>query len=334
VRITGYLSGGLKTAKLHLQGVTVVRTYIGNSPPAPLTGVGAPMIWVDGCAFTNNARDNDTRWVSTGNWPGGIYATNCDIDLALYGWVGVQLARNTTVRRIGADAFNNCQMVINAEVDDIAAPPGMNLHPDVVQLNASAVPFDNVIVYGLRATNCRSQGLFVGYTGHIAGPAWSNLAFVNVVMSTAWTSQWTVNARHVLFWHMSLPTSYLYVRDKPAASSSPASPTTVTDFSLTGCVLAKFFMIATGGYPNMRDQRWASNNHFIDTDDGQVVGASATRGGTLWQLFQNPVASDFRARRYSAIDRRTNGLLVPVDALNLPRGAGASIGALQPGLSN
>jgi hypothetical protein len=333
VRITAYAPGGLKTARLHVKGVTVYRTQLGNAPPPAGSGAN-PVIWFDECVLTATNRAVDTRWANSGDWTGGIYLTDCTVDSAKYGCVGGMMVRNTTMRHIGADALNNCQMAINVTVDDIAVPAGSSAHPDVIQFQGSATAWDNVIMYGIRATHCASQGFFVGYQGHVPGPAWSNFAFVNLMLDSRLTSQWNVSAHHVLFWHMTLPNSYAYIRDNPPPAGAGVTPTTITDFDMRDCVWRRFYMFATGPQPNFRDQTWAANNHFIDTTSGHVVGAGATRGGSLTQLFFNPVANDYRAKRASGLDRRANGVMVPVDAANRVLGAGASIGALQPPPTN
>jgi hypothetical protein len=316
VRITSTGSGGLKTHRVRIDGV-VLQTSPGN---AVVPGT-QPMLWLSNCTMIGVDRLTDTRWTPASNYPGGMYVTECQISSGRYGIMSATLARNVTVESTGDDAFTNNQMVVNAIVRDLRIPPGSGFHGDVVQLHASSTPHENVIVYNLRAIDCSVQPWHIGYTGHVKGPDWSNIAFVNYLVENehqGYAAQWSVSANHLLWWHVGIIGSPTYIRDTNR-TGYPADPATIRNISVRNCIFDRFHLVNTGQYPVVEDQLWAHNNHFRDTTTygAVVVGSGATVGGTHDVLFMNPAANDFRPRAAILLGRCSDRL-TPRDAAGEP----------------
>lgn len=327
VRITATGAGGLKTTRVRINGVTLLVSPI-NAVPTNTQ----PTLWISECTMIGPNRTTDIRWTPGTGYTGGMFVTESRITGGRYGVLGATMVRNVIVEGIGDDAFTNNLMVVNADVRDQWIPPGSGFHSDVVQLHASATPLENIIVYNLKALDCGSQPWHIGYTGHVPGPDWKNLAFVNVFIENELagaTAQWCVSADHVLWWHMGVVGAPLILRDSPPSGGNPSPPTTIRNFSMRNSILERFNMSSTGSTPRATDPSWAENNHFRDitTSGASAVGANATVGGTLDELFMSPANNDYRPA-LGFLRNRLDEIITPVDATSRP--VVSAIGPLQP----
>lgn len=332
VRIVEAPGGGLRTKLIHLRNVTVVGCQLDNAQPP---NSDRAVIWIHGCTFTGPSIISAVRWVSPEQYLGGVFVTNTVVRDSAEGWSGVTMLRGCTIDAIGDDAFVNCEMVVNCEARNIINPDGTGFHSDVLQYHTQTVPMENIIVYNLRAVNNESQAWNVGYTHRGTGPTWSNMAFVNVVIEQSpngFSSSWAADVNHLLWWNMTIPVGFVFLIDHPDVQDGVYFPTRLQNFSVRGCVFHKFNLSVTSGVPTLSDPTWADNNHFIDvTSHGTMsAGTRVSTGGTLGDLFADPVGNDFSARLNSALCNREGSPLLPNDSLGRRTAAFRAVGAMQP----
>jgi hypothetical protein len=284
------------------------------------------MAWVENVTFRGTGPTNDFYALPSTSWTGGAYVIGCEISNTRYGFTGSEtLVRNSYIHDIGDDAFVNNGMIVNSRVERIVIPAGSGYHSDVVQFHDSGAGRHNVIVYNLEALDCNSQGWHVGYTGHVKGADWSDLAFVNVLIEATATQQWSVSANHVLWWHMSAVNGPVYIRDNPLSGGGLGEATTIRNFSLRQSVFNSLSIGATGMQPYLSDVSWASGNHFISS--GPAIGTDTTYGGTLAQLFVDYANNGYDPRLDGVLATRQERQLVPVDSRNHLRSGLVSVGA-------
>ncbi|MEF3692419.1 MAG: hypothetical protein V3574_05195, partial [Candidatus Moraniibacteriota bacterium] len=155
--------------------------------------------------------------------------TNNYTNEAYYAYNRAGLVRGASIENISNDAFQNTGMVINSNVDyawseDVLGIP----HVDIYQLLYDTNPDDNIIVYGLKATDIHYQGSWIN---GVDGGA--NMAFVNVAVEmrepayantdgakpfTAWSLGASFN--HLLMWHSTFPYSFFAVGTENFQNSS------------------------------------------------------------------------------------------------------------------
>jgi hypothetical protein len=193
VRITA--ARRVDTRLLHVRDVTLQGVTISAKPDEL-----EPVLWLEHCTLAGDNKYDDVAFARRKEWIGGVYLTDCDVQNVANGVGGARLQRNVTVHDVLSDAFQNCPMVVNCSVDGIDKGKS-DAHPDIAQWNV-VHDLDNVIYYGLRATNARAQGIFMKGAGRV-----SNVAYVDVSMDldpTAYASQWWCPADHVLMWRVHL----------------------------------------------------------------------------------------------------------------------------------
>lgn len=296
VRLT---SGGRIDASLvHVRGVTIHGAKLSST-----RNIDA-LIWLDDCTLSAANKRDDVNFVSRSQWKGGIYVTDCDIRDVRNGLSGARLMRNVKVSNTLSDAMSNCHMVVNCSVDGIDKGK-TDEHPDVLQWYIKK-PLDNVIIYGLTATNAGAQGIFVSGDAPV-----SNVAFVNVLIEMAnhsYLNQWRCSADHLLFWNVSLVNRPLVFRHEK-----------IRNLSIRDSV---FFELRGVDFRRFPDA--ASNNHFVK---GGGLGAKFTLGDPQWTDEQR---SDYRPAPGSPLRGRVRSPLVPQDALGTTMSVPASVGAIQP----
>lgn len=320
-------SGGLKNLRTRLTGLTLLVS------PANAAATGTlPMLWIDDCRMVGPTRTTDIKWVPTSGYAGGAWVTESEVQGGRYGILNARLVRNTRVSGTGDDAFTNNLMLVNVETNDLQIPAGSGYHGDVFQLHASATPLSNIIIYNLRATNCLAQPWHVGYTGHVRGPDWSDIALVNVLIEAEGTptAQWIPSTNHLLLWHSTILGAPVILRDSPLPSGQTVVvPTTIRNISFRNNIFQRLAFSHTGTTPRADDSSWATNNHFIDTTThgARTVGTFITTGGSASSLFINSSADDYRPQT-GMLRGRFNTPIVPRDAA--ARQVTDAIGALQP----
>jgi len=174
----------------------------------------------------------------------------------LYAFTHQQLVRNSVVERCSGDVFQNTYMVVNCTIDDVDGTARSH-HSDLFQYFGN---FENVIVYGVKATNVRNTQnfFFDGYQS-----TFDNCAFVNVLVEnlndgTPYTQNWS-RSNHMLFYHISNPRQRWVLRDDVSGDIA-FQPHNIV---FRNNVLEQ---LARGGWGNAGIPAGveARNNHFVD----------------------------------------------------------------------
>jgi hypothetical protein len=216
------------------------------------------------------------------------------------------LARNIKAWNLGADFSNSNKLLINASVDHMRHNGAV--HADVVQIPSGII--DNMIIYGLRATDITGQGISIG---DLAQPL-SNVAVVNgLLQQSTITANYTwiadgSTANHILYWNV----TYVNYTWKFNVAGQK-------NLSIRNCVVPAA-SINVSLYPGLI----ADNNHFIT---GTTFGTHATTGDPGWV---NAAAGDYRPTAASILTGRVLTPLVANDLMNQLLGTNCAIGALQP----
>lgn len=226
-----------------------------------------------------------------------------------------QLARNVRGTELGGDFVRSGNLIVNCSVNHMRFDG--SVHPDVVQWPIGEL--DNMIIFGLKATDVAAQGLTIGDPNM----PMSNVAVVNALLhkipsdpQRCWI-QGGSTTNHLLFWHVTLVNYEWHVnRDGHR------------NMSIRNSIIP--FMTSTSGrsFPGLI----ADSNHFINPTN--AFGTNYTTGSPMWM---NESALDFRPGTGSPLRQRLTIVPVPADLENRPIVVGqesqsqaASIGALQP----
>jgi hypothetical protein len=217
------------------------------------------------------------------------------------------LVRNVSAQNMGADFLNCKKLVINASVNHMRYNSGV--HPDVIQVPIGAI--ENMIVYGLKATDVKAQGLNIGD----AAQPMRNVAVVNALLHKEITDpqQTYLGAGsvtdHLLLWNISSVNYYWNW-----------SPSVRTNFSLRNSVISK------KSPTNPADFATAVLDRLHFTDGLNVVGTNYTTGDPL---FVNPNGFDFRPTSGSPLNGRVTSdrITAPCTLDLLPTVTPAPVGA-------
>jgi len=129
--------------------------------------------WFDGNG-KSHAYSMDLPPVRTSRYIKGFYVTNAVAEDMTFGFGDALLSRNTMVRNISADAYQNAKTVINASIENIDGRVRPELHSDLFQYFGH---FDNLIVYNVSAKKVRTVQNF--FFDHVDS-TFTNSAFVDV----------------------------------------------------------------------------------------------------------------------------------------------------------
>jgi hypothetical protein len=295
---------------LRFRGVTFVPSTSGSlvNPPRDYSR----LLWLDRVHVAGTGRTAPTRGVF-GNMM--TYVTDSLFTDMPNGPTDILYVRNTRVERILSDAFSNTFMVVNSSVDDID-PLSSGAHPDVYQVYRPAKAMENVVVYGLNATDIVAQGIFFGGT---PSTPHSNMVFANCVIAArsdgAGASQIGTSLNHLLLINVTLYKQPLLWRTRD-----------LKDCGILNSCIQKM------GY----DGNWVSiddlntnvrfdSTHYIDaTSYGALrLGADSTSGDPR---FRNPAAWDLSPMSGSPLLGRGT-LILPGDLNNSQRANPPAVGA-------
>ena len=228
--------------------------------------------WYDHCRWYQSE-----GWTATypgQNWSvrnvgfNGLYVTNCLAEDMLYGFTGCILVRDSHCRKISGDVFQLSRMVGNCTVDG-AGGTALEHHSDVFQYWD---PTENVIVYGVKATNVAGTQNF--FFGGLVGTSYVNCAFVNVAVQNVqdrrgppFTQYFHVHD-HVLFMHISNPGQLSSFRD------DVSTPYTARNVKFVNCILERLTR-GTYGVMGLPDGVSVESCHILQ---GQLHGTRATTG--------------------------------------------------------
>ena len=298
---------------------------------SPTTGAGVyHRAWADDIIVRryDQTPTQEGGVIRMGRYTGGVWFTDCEFHSMIRGPREFLLCRNARIHNIGGDAHREFRgMLINSHVWDLLNLDGT--HNDVMQFysNSGSDPFENIIIYGMRAIdNVAGQSFFVA-SNTIDNGMHRDWAVVNYLSSATGNggAQWGGPADHVLLWNYQQMNRGFTLRDN-------SESTTITNFSIRDSVFNHFRMSHTGAVPNLQDTSWAENNHYIDMGVFQArsPGRNATTGGTYASLFIDADNGDYRPRPDSPLASRTSVPLIPIDVDGMVRGSTGSIGALMP----
>lgn len=317
-RITSTSGAGLRTKLVKFKNLTIHAVVIPAGGNANFNSA-----WTDHTILEASSPLDGATAIRGANFSGGAYSTDTEYRNSLRAVRELQLVRNANIHDIGGDAFRELRgLAANITIRNLMNLDGT--HNDVMQffLSENSEPIENTVIYGLQAVeNVAGQSLFLR-TAHMV----RDFAAVNYLVGATGGggAQWNDPADHVLLWNYQQVNNGFIVRDDSMITS-------ITNFSVRDSIFLLFRMSHTGDVPNMIDQSWASNNHYIDMTTFQALapGGGATTGGDPAELFMNPQQYDYRPRPGSVLTNRVSSALVPVDVDSAPRPAMASVGAIE-----
>lgn len=288
-----FTSGGrYRVANIRLQDVTIDFSNggaIGNYTVETLPS----MMWLDNVSATGPGPGTGARLAPPANWL-GLYFTDSEIGSFTDGTMHAQIVRGVHLSNLGQDAFTGSHLVLNSTVSGLASPAGSGYHADIYQFAVTpGNRRDNVIVYGVVASDVSAQGLFADDGGTV-----DNVAFVNVLIDTqTHKSQWKdVASNHILFWHTSLP-------NQPMAWRTGLHQ----NISIVGSVWKAIEGATTLLSGSGLDIR---SNHFVTTP-GVPVGTDTSVGDPAWNLAAPGV---YVPAWNSLLRGRVADRLTPIDA--------------------
>jgi hypothetical protein len=317
VRLLGSLPGARwNTLRVRLKGMAIV-------PPASAQGAvvnpsrPGRLIWFDGVNI-----DGGNRQVAIGPTVNQADTYWTDVTIREYAnpvdtWNGaVQLARHVHAQGVLEDSFRVDRLLVDSSVDDVDTQ-GTNRHPDVIQYEPDAIP-ENFIVYGLKATNVASQGIYIN------GSDW---ALVNVLIQQTQGSNlyWQIDegiTNHTLLWHVTTINQDLEWRN--GSNTNQAQDVSILD----SCLAQMDFGPSSKG--NATDTTYLLAHMTIDNDHFVAGTTYGTRSTIGEPKFAAPAMLDFHPATGSPLIGRVHQVIVPVDLEQTPVPAGTgAIGALQ-----
>lgn len=309
---------GTKTYLTHLDSVTISIPYRSAAPSFPASNPG-PMLWNSSVSFTNNG----------GRWGGSMdqfynttttfsYAacTECTFDDCKFGPNQNDLVRNCTVTQIGVDAVTGTRCLINTTVDDVDDGTLVGEHPDVY----ADTYHDNIILYGLRASNFEGQGIHIRPVGDAT--LVTNWAIVNCEFASkplSFTSNLSSSAQHILFWNCSWGQQDFRHRHA-----------TATHVQYKNCVFGKSFYVdatvsTTDDLTALPAGASMANCHVMDDATNFTIPGDCTTGAAG---FVNESGYDLHLTGTPTTDDRGTPLVV-CDADSVARKADSAIGAYE-----
>lgn len=306
--------GGLRTNLIRAHNVTFA--------PGVLLLPGSihdMRLWIDQCVAVGEGPTSDSSLFRGQSWT-DAYVTSSSLSEYTNGTLYSSIVRNTSLEDLGSDAFSMSRLVVNSSVDGID-PGNTPYHPDIFQLlpgNGENTDLDNYIVYNVRATGVKGQGLFARGDSYWV----DNVAFVNVlaerpdVNAGGQACQWMVRSNHLLLHHVTLA-NYAWAWRSPELYNVDIKGTMFHHMSVGN---------TDSGDPAVFDESWFSHNHFVDTTTygWLVAGDDATIGDAGF------VGNDYVPAGNSPLVGRVMDALSPIDADGDSRPSPAAIGAQEP----
>jgi hypothetical protein len=321
VLVTGS-SAGLRTHLVRFHNVTIAGTMTSASG-GTLSGL-PPTAWVDQSVMhLNDSTDSRTFFGST-SWLGGVFATESEASNALRPFNSAfNLVRNVKIQNVSGDSIQNVPFTVNVEIRDLVRVG--NIHADVWQWHTGGRNIDNVIVFGLNATeNVRAQSLFVRGMQDQSHEV-ENWAIVNYLVRD-WgggNAQWGHKANHILIWNSGIVGGNSFMVRSSDTTANGTYIIELRNFQIRNSVFNGFSYGAT----NLYDVT-VNNNHFASSNN--PYGTNYTLSPDFEGVLVNISAGDFRPAQGSPLLGRVNEVIVPFDIRGNPVNIGGSIGALQP----
>lgn len=283
--------------------------FVGGKPSRG-GSVANGLIWIGNCELRGGSTSEVAQFIDVA-YAGG-YLTQTAVGNCVTGVSRAFLIRDVHINQIGNDAVSSIPLVLNCTVRNITRPAGQNWHCDVLQFAPSATPRQNVIVFGLKAFDNRSQGL-IARDGVASPPVvWKDFALVNAFIEFSQgsnhTTQWRISTDHLLVWNCGFIGGPFLMR----GSESDGSILNYSNVSFRGNVFTNFNLgvASTSGIEFL-------NNHFVE---GTAFGALATTGNPRYAA---PESNDYRPLANSPLVNRIESPMVSIDsALNVVEAPG------------
>ncbi len=240
---------GLRIQRLLIDGAHI-RLDAGARRGLTNTGHDDCVLWVRNSTMESAGRTATTPF--TGGWT-HVYYTDVEVSNAMNG-VSAPLVRNVDVHTISSDSFSNSYLVLNSRTWDIDHR-GTPHHPDIFQIFAPDNVVDNVIVYGLEASDFSSQGLFVRGVDGLTNSAFVNVAFDQAPDHVGYSQIRSPMIDHVLLWHVTHLNMNFGWRTDPDRFSDSVSASNV---SVRNSIFSDMF----AEFPLRVD--WFDNNHYLN----------------------------------------------------------------------
>jgi hypothetical protein len=252
-------------ANLRLSGITIDDTAIYAKK---VEGVEQDL-WADGVHFLGPGQEvadphNIESWFEHDDID-DIYITDCLTSDVKNGPINdIRLIRNTTLEDIGSDVFGAAPCVINCTVDNVDRGTQEDWHEDLIALSASGTTFDNILYYGVQATELHAQGIYLSHDSVAA----NNCAFVNMVIDKKggfYTNMLELPGDHHLFWGITSHNMTLYWK-------APATGSRKNISVWGGC----WYKVAKDSSATI-DHAWFVDNHYIH-GSSLLMGTGYTTG--------------------------------------------------------
>ncbi|MCR9212729.1 MAG: hypothetical protein NXI13_03365 [Proteobacteria bacterium] len=298
---------------LKVTGVTIGGVFF-----APASG-SKSRLWIDDSDYVGLGVKIGRSLFYRTNWS-GVYYTDMNISNVPNGANGVNLVRNVHVRKILSDAFSGSRLVINSSVDGIDRLD-TKAHPDVYQIYCGNKDWENFIVYGLTATNAKSQGIFTGGCSTLDNVAIVNTLIVRPLSSnpdTPFYSQWHTPGNHLIFSGLTLPNSLFRIGAKGLRN-----------------VLVEGSMFYKLGLPAAKNSTIPLTKGFIIRDVHIVKSRRVRMPSDAIDIssgnpgFENATGGNFTPLPDSVLRNRVKSPVSGVDILGKPRNTPATVGAIE-----
>ncbi len=289
---------------IKVEGVTTIPvSAIGSSSRSNVfRGSGetsGAQIWLDNIVFDGTDRRNGIDATDPGTWT-ARYLTNSVIRNTNNG-VGGDLVRDSLIDTIASDAFTNARLVVNSETKNIYADD-TGAHPDVLQIHGDDGLDQNMIMYGVEATeSIDAQGIFTGGTGFR-----HDIAIVNVSIDTSAGFGQTFHVGEGDINHFYVKDSWFSI---PGADRWTAEP-------IPNGVIENSYFIETGAF-------------FVPEDDDAIFPGTlpwqSPLTDVIYRMELGPLSDDSSGGFWETLIG--DGNTITGDAINENYTAGSKIGA-------
>lgn len=237
---------------------------------------------------------------------------------------GAILVRATSFSGITADVLNHSELVVDVTIDDVDESSS-GAHPDIWQLYAPGVTFDNLINFGVRVTDSTAQGIYPDTVTAVTNSAWVNVLCTSNVEVVA--SQINAPMQHLMVWNCTFDQRF-GINDEATTFDS--------DCSFVGN-LFRYMTVGAGMEAQVAAATFASNHYIDNTTSGHdEPGTDATEGGTWEDVVVDrdtgssgaPATSDYNPKPASSLLARFTRK-VPIDIDGVSRPASSSVGAYE-----
>jgi hypothetical protein len=341
----------MDTHLLRLKDITIQN----SSGYAVPNGV-ADYVWFDNARIIGSGRDKrasnpiqNRKWATY--WTGN-YMYNMDFAIA-----GGILSRGNNISTLSDDAHQNTWCVINDRVDDVDPEPqypANSPHADAYQMHVTNLPSpDNIIVYGLYATNLHYQGIFARPSSE-GSPVKSatNVALVNNFFesrSPLRSPGGGVSSLQGIWDHLVLWNNTFATKEFVIYKDTSTDAFSFKNVSMIGNYFYGFRDASSNGKAFDKGNNYnnvsISNHYYLSYDDGSTsdnrlhspdtqTPASDTSGTVELDLsdktnyvhFGYPLST-------SVLLNRIDDVVMPADTVNAERGSVSDIGAFESGVS-